>query len=139
MTVDAPYPVNIHSHLWGGVLFIHFALNLRAFLGHYPTTWVDSVMFLVFLCSAVFCLFASALFHTSTCHSEEVRQRQVFVAVRRLKCLVKVTRRCHAFDYSGIVVLTVGSFYPCLYYGFFCDKKYQVLYILLITMLGLGG
>lgn len=35
-------------------------------------------------------------------------------------------------------VLTVGSFYPCLYYGFFCEPKFQILYLTIITLFGFG-
>ncbi|THV04688.1 HlyIII-domain-containing protein [Dendrothele bispora CBS 962.96] len=111
--------VNIHSHLWGGILFLYLfaTVNSTSLISH-PTSWTDSVMFSIFLLSAVFCLLASALYHTLTCHSQEV------------------AARCHAFDYSGIVVLTVGSFYPCLYYGFYCEPHLQILYILAISIVG---
>ncbi|KAF9066808.1 hemolysin-III related-domain-containing protein [Rhodocollybia butyracea] len=108
--------VNIHSHLWGGVLFLYFLATTKSkYLADYPTTWLDTTVFLVF------CLCSSAIFHVSTCHSE------------------KITNQCHAFDYSGIVVLTVGSFYPCVYYGFFCEPHLQVLYITSITLVGIGA
>jgi len=114
--------VNIHSHLWGAVLFLYFLTTTKyTHLAHYPTNWLDSAVFSVFLASAVFCLCSSAVFHISTCHSK------------------KICSQCHAFDYSGIVVLTVGSFYPCLYYGFFCEPRYQVLYIASITLVGTGA
>ncbi|CCO27429.1 hypothetical protein BN14_01468 [Rhizoctonia solani AG-1 IB] len=70
------------------------------------------------LLAGVFCLGASALYHTSTCHSPAV------------------SRRCNALDYSGIIVLTVGSFYPCLHYGFYCDYHLQVIYSVGITVAG---
>ncbi|GLB42330.1 putative channel protein [Lyophyllum shimeji] len=112
--------INIHSHLWGAGLFIYLLVdfNSQQWLG---TTWIDTAAFTIFLCSAVFCLSASALYHTVTCHSE------------------KVASSCHALDYSGIVVLTVGSFYPCLYYGFHCQTYLRLFYILAITMVGLGA
>lgn len=46
--------------------------------------------------------------------------------------------RCHAFDYTGIIVLNLGSHYPLLYYGFFCEPHYQLIYIFTITVLNLG-
>ncbi|KAJ3815233.1 hemolysin-III related-domain-containing protein [Lentinula aff. lateritia] len=104
--------VNIHSHLWGGALFLYLLTTAHStHLVHYPIVWIDSVVISVFLVSATFCLCASAFFHVSTCHSE------------------KIATQCHALDYSGIVVLTVGSFYPCIYYGFFCEPQFQALYI----------
>lgn len=112
--------INIHSHLWGAVLFIYFLVDFNSQY-RAGATWIDTAVFAVFLCSAVFCLSASALYHTATCHSE------------------KVSSSCHAFDYSGIVILTVGSFYPCLYYGFYCQKYLRLLYLLSITIVGLGA
>ncbi|GAW05141.1 hypothetical protein LENED_006978 [Lentinula edodes] len=114
--------VNIHSHLWGGALFLYFLTTAHStHLVHYPIAWIDSVVISVFLVSATFCLCASAFFHVSTCHSE------------------KIATHCHALDYSGIVVLTVGSFYPCIYYGFFCEPQFQALYITAITLVGIGA
>ncbi|KAJ6543820.1 hemolysin-III related-domain-containing protein [Mycena sp. CBHHK59/15] len=115
--------INIHSHLWGAVLFTYFLVTFDEshLKQHAGTTWADSAVFAVFLSSAIFCLSASAFYHTATCHSE------------------KVSARCHAFDYSGIVVLIVGSFYPAVYFGFFCQSRLQVLYITLITCMGLGA
>jgi adiponectin receptor len=52
--------------------------------------------------------------------------------------LVKVASRCHAYDYSGIIILTVGSFYPALYYGFFCHAHLQAFYVAGISLAGLG-
>ncbi|KAF9467870.1 hemolysin-III related-domain-containing protein [Collybia nuda] len=115
--------INIHSHLWGAVLFMYILATYREshVQTHPGTTWIDAAVIAVFLSSAVFCLSASAFYHTSTCHSE------------------KVSSRCHALDYSGIVILTVGSFYPSLYYGFYCERGLQIFYTLLITIAGLGA
>ncbi|QRV99917.1 adiponectin receptor [Ceratobasidium sp. AG-Ba] len=64
---------------------------------------------------------ASALFHAANCHSPSV------------------SNRCHMLDYTGIVVLIVGSFYPCVYYGFYCDPYLQASYIGAITVAGFGA
>ncbi|ETW77954.1 hypothetical protein HETIRDRAFT_325724 [Heterobasidion irregulare TC 32-1] len=115
--------VNIHSHLEAALVFIWFLCTFdSAHLSTYQSvSWADYAVFVIFLSSAVFCLFGSALFHMSTAHSEEV------------------SARCHAFDYSGIIVLTVGSFYPCIYYGFYCEVHFQATYLTLITLAGLGA
>ncbi|KAJ6495284.1 hemolysin-III related-domain-containing protein [Mycena sanguinolenta] len=115
--------VNIHTHLWAAALFVYFLVTLdETCLKRYSgTTWIDFAVIAVFLSSAVFCLSASAFFHTSTCHSEEV------------------ATRCHALDYSGIVILTVGSFYPVLHFAFFCQPFLQGFYILSISIIGLGA
>ncbi|KAJ7266890.1 hemolysin-III related-domain-containing protein [Mycena haematopus] len=115
--------VNIHTHLWAAASFAYCLATFdETYLKQYSsTTWTDSAVIAVFLSSAIFCLSASAFFHTSTCHSEEV------------------ATRCHALDYSGIVVLTVGSFYPALRFAFFCHPFWQVFYILSISIIGLDS
>ena len=63
---------------------------------------------------------------------------------------------CGALDYCGIIgmicgpfdetkwltwiskVLIVGSFVPCLYYGFYCDTLYQIIYVAGVTFGGIG-
>ncbi|OCB90017.1 HlyIII-domain-containing protein [Sanghuangporus baumii] len=105
--------VNIHSHLWGAVLFLVLFFSSQLYvMARYPTaTWVDSTMFSVFIISAVVCLTSSSFYHMAGCHSE------------------RVARRCHALDYSGIVVLIVGSFFPAVYYAFFCEPVLQGTYL----------
>ncbi|KXN82200.1 ADIPOR-like receptor SPBC12C2.09c [Leucoagaricus sp. SymC.cos] len=116
--------INIHTHLWGAALFVYFCAT---FYGSYikpfspVATWHDSAVFLIFLLSAAVCLSTSALYHTSGCHSE------------------KVASRCHTYDYSGIIILTVGSFYPALYYGFFCHVHLLAFYLAGISLAGLGA
>ncbi|CDO70488.1 hypothetical protein BN946_scf184569.g31 [Trametes cinnabarina] len=63
--------------------------------------------------------YRSAFYHTFSMHSEAV------------------AGRCNALDYAGIVVLTVGSFFPPMYYGFFCEPHYQAIYLTCITAAGL--
>lgn len=74
LDVNQKPSVNIHSHMWGAVLFLYFLATFRStyILPHPSTSWEDSAVFLAFLSSAVFCLSGSALYHTSSCHSEEV-------------------------------------------------------------------
>ncbi|TEB34168.1 HlyIII-domain-containing protein [Coprinellus micaceus] len=100
-------PVNIHSHLWGSALFVYFLGTVTGI--HPDATWRDMAVFSVFLLSAVFCLSGSAIYHTATCHS------------------LDVATGCHALDYSGIIVLIVGSFFPSIYYGFWCHPTLQYL------------
>ncbi|KAL1742555.1 hemolysin-III related-domain-containing protein [Schizophyllum fasciatum] len=114
--------VNIHSHLWGAVLFVYLMLTFPSYVLQFPrATWMDVAVACVFLSSAVFCLSASAFYHAASCHSQAV------------------SHCCHALDYSGIVVLTVGSFYPSLYYGFYGQPHMQAAYISGITIIGLGA
>ncbi|KAF6764313.1 hemolysin-III related-domain-containing protein [Ephemerocybe angulata] len=113
--------VNIHSHLWGSVLFVYFIISVTLNGLHPEATWIDTAVVDVFLVSAVFCLSGSAIFHTSTCHSQAV------------------ATRCHALDYTGIIVLIVGSFFPSIYYGFYCHPHLQVFYLATITIVGFGA
>lgn len=115
--------VNIHSHLFGAILFlILFFTNQLYVVARYPTaTWVDSTMFSIYILSTVFCLTSSSFYHMAGCHSESVASR------------------CHAFDYSGIITLIVGSFYPGVYYGFFCHPAIRAFYLGSFLLAGLGA
>jgi len=115
--------VNIHTHLWGSVLFLYFLATFYPTYVefHVNTTWKDVAVIATFLVSGALCLAASAFYHTSCCHSK------------------KAASRCHAYDYSGIIILIVGSFYPAIYYGFFCEPHIQKLYLTLISLAGLGA
>ncbi|KLO13316.1 HlyIII-domain-containing protein [Schizopora paradoxa] len=115
--------VNIHSHLWGAVMFGSFLLlNEYVVLSKYPsTTLLDTFMVSIFLCAAVLCLSFSTLYHISGSHSHSV------------------STQCHVFDYSGIIIMIVGSFFPCLYYAFYCDSHLQTFYMSLIVLSGAGA
>lgn len=52
--------------------------------------------------------------------------------------VLQVAARYNAVDYAGIIILIVGSSYPSLYYGFYCEAYLQTLYISLMTVAGLG-
>ncbi|KNZ44546.1 hypothetical protein VP01_904g1 [Puccinia sorghi] len=124
---------NIHTHLWGAVLFCLLIFSLSKPSEYVPwgipsfkegsdlpspVTWKDTFVFGTFFLTGMSCLSFSALFHTFSCHSHKV---------------------CSTFgrlDYIGIVWLTVGSFYPSIYYGFFCHGKVIALYLTMITALG---
>jgi len=112
--------VNIHTHMWAALTFIVLLFTVHIPLSQHAETviWVDYVGFVIFLLSAIFCLGCSTTFHTLQCHSKEV------------------SKRCHILDYIGIVVLTVGSYYPTVYYGFFCDPWPQIGYTIAITIAG---
>ncbi|CAH7680928.1 hemolysin-III related-domain-containing protein [Phakopsora pachyrhizi] len=125
--------VNIHTHLWGAITFIFLILTLQNPSRFVPlgysiftrgsgrpdsVTWYDTFVFGCFFLSGAACLGFSAMFHTFMCHSQKV---------------------CATFgrlDYIGIVWLIVGSFYPSIYYGFYCHTKTIITYLTLITVLG---
>ncbi|KAI0252467.1 hemolysin-III related-domain-containing protein [Lactifluus subvellereus] len=102
-------------------VFFLFTVNNSYFKAHEDVSWADHAVFMAFLLSAVFCLFCSAFFHMASSHSKQVKTR------------------CNALDYSGIIALILGSFYPCLYYGFYCESHYMIGYMLLITLVGLAA
>lgn len=155
------YAVNIHSHLWGAVLFlVLLATNNFFVISRYASaSWLDSATFSVFLSSAVFCLTASAVFHTVVCHSEGARNfKQAFGwQVLMIMCLLELAgpfkvqcpwlfrnRRYadHAsfgiIPYTCLKALIVGSFFPALYYAFYCYPHLQIFYLSMICLSGLG-
>ncbi|KAJ7059534.1 hemolysin-III related-domain-containing protein [Mycena amicta] len=115
--------VNIHSHLAGALLFIYFLATLQeVHLAQYPmATWLDRTMLGLFLTSAIFCLMSSATVHAFACHSQEV------------------AAQCTALDYSGIILLILGSFYPAVHFEFFCHPREKLFYLILLTSIGLGA
>ncbi|KAG0358498.1 hypothetical protein BGZ54_010395 [Gamsiella multidivaricata] len=114
--------VNIWTHLIGAVVCI-VGSPLAYFKIHNileTIIWTDVAVFYIFMAGAVVCLSMSASFHTFSCHSEPVSHQW---------------NRC---DYVGIVFLIVGSFYPAIFYGFYCFPVWQITYITLITAFGLA-
>ncbi|KAF8493361.1 hemolysin-III related-domain-containing protein [Russula emetica] len=115
--------VNIHTHLHASILFAFFlpTFSNSYFKVHKDVSWADYAAFGAFLSSACFCLLCSAFYHMSSSHSKQVFARSV------------------ALDYTGIVVLILGSFYACLHYGFYCELRYKIGYMLLVTLSGLAA
>lgn len=74
-------PVNIQSHLFGGLLFCWLLATFRQeYLQQYETTtWADIGVFAIFLASAVTCLFCSAAYHTLGVHSKAVMLVFIFL------------------------------------------------------------
>lgn len=72
---------------------------------------------MVFIGSAVFCLSCSSLYHLFNSHSEMVNSW-----MSRL-------------DYSGTSILIAGSFFPVIYYTFYCHESYVSLYLSCISTL----
>jgi uncharacterized PurR-regulated membrane protein YhhQ (DUF165 family) len=74
LCIDVPILVNIHTHLHASILFVFllFTANDSYFKAREGVSWADRVVFMVFLFSAIFCLFCSAFFHMASSHSEQV-------------------------------------------------------------------
>jgi len=114
--------VNIHTHLWAALLFGYFLFDFYEHINQYPTATVyDAAGFIIFLLSAIVCLTFSAGYHTMSCHSKIVHDF------------------CHTFDYAGIVILTVGSFFPSVYYAFYCEPGFQAIYLTGLSVAGIAA
>ena len=72
---------------------------------HEDVSWADRAVFAAFLSSAAFCLFCSAFYHMSSCHSKDVcaSQSPCINWEHALITVFKVATRCNALDYSGII------------------------------------
>lgn len=42
-------------------------------------------------------------------------------------------------DYTGITLLIVGSFIPWIYYGFYCRLVPMIVYLTMISVLGIAA
>ncbi|KAI9024674.1 hemolysin-III related-domain-containing protein [Hyaloraphidium curvatum] len=111
---------NIWTHLFGAALFVGLAAYTYA--GVFPALgaadWRDAGVFAAFFLGAFVCLSMSGFFHTFCAHSAEV------------SC------RWNKIDYVGIVALIVGSFFPPVFYGFYCQPAWQYAYLAGMTILG---
>ncbi|PNP49910.1 hypothetical protein THARTR1_09440 [Trichoderma harzianum] len=114
--------VNVWSHLLGAIAAVAGSFYLYCVIRpRYDfITPSDVLVFAFFIGGAVLCLGMSAIFHAVLNHSQ------------------KVARWGNKLDYTGIVVLIVGSFVPALYYGFFCMPMLLAAHLCLICLLGTG-
>jgi predicted membrane channel-forming protein YqfA (hemolysin III family) len=110
--------VNIWSHLLGAIVSVVSSLYLYCVIRprYEFATPSDLLVFAFFIGGAVLCFGMSATFHALLNHSQ------------------KVARWGNKLDYTGIVVLIVGSFVPALYYGFFCMPALLTAYLCLVSL-----
>lgn len=104
--------VNIYSHLLGAVGFVAAGCVLYQILSprYLSATWADVAVFGAFAMGLFMCLTLSAAFHTFNNHSRNVYD--LFFM----------------FDMLGISFLIMGSFYPSIYYSFYCEPGPRYLY-----------
>lgn len=112
--------VNIWSHLAGAVLFPLVGWHVYGLLASSassppPSSSADVLVFSCFLGGAALCLGFSAAFHALSSHSETI------------------ARWGNKLDYSGIVLLIVGSYVPALYYGLFCRPELMAGYMCAVS------
>ncbi|CAL8579671.1 hypothetical protein XPA_005405 [Xanthoria parietina] len=114
--------VNIYTHLLGAVFFVASALWFHRELAvrYQSASRTDVFVFDCFFLGSTLCLAFSASFHTLTNHSAEVARSWLL------------------FDMIGIVCLTTSSFFPGVYYGFYCEPEVIRTYWSMIVLLG-GG
>ncbi|KXJ95718.1 hemolysin-III related-domain-containing protein [Microdochium bolleyi] len=114
--------VNIWTHIVGAAGFLAGGLWLTHIVAPRYATANDSdvLVFSCFFAGAVLCLGMSATYHTISNHSHDV------------------AKWGNKLDYSGIVLLIVGSYVPALYYGLFCEPKLMTIYLGGIILLGVA-
>ncbi|KAK2031734.1 HlyIII-domain-containing protein [Colletotrichum zoysiae] len=109
--------VNIWSHLLGAAAFLVAAAVLRVVAPRYGAAApADVLVFACFFAGAVACLGMSAAYHAISNHSPEV------------------AKWGNKLDYSGIVLLIVGSYVPALYYGFYCHPGLMKFYLSTVSL-----
>jgi adiponectin receptor len=103
---------NIYTHLLGALLFTLAGFHVFATITtRYATADAyDLLAFGVFLGSAIFCFGVSATFHVFGNHSSRVYHAWLML------------------DLYGIFVLIAGTVFSGTYYGFYCEKKWWVVY-----------
>ena len=72
----------------------------------------------VFTAGAMICLLTSSVCHIFGC------------------CAAHITSVMWRFDYAGIAVLIVASFFPPVYYGFLCQPVLRLVYLTTTALLG---
>jgi adiponectin receptor len=72
----------------------------------------------VFTAGACFCLLTSAVCHVFGC------------------CAAHIAAVMWRFDYAGIAILIVASFFPPVYYGFLCRPGLRAIYLFITSVLG---
>ncbi|KAJ1989584.1 hypothetical protein H4R33_002003 [Dimargaris cristalligena] len=111
---------NVYSHLLGALLFLGFGGLAAGFMVQHQSTvqWLDVMVMFIFIAGAVACLSLSTTFHLVSCHSHSV------------------SRQWNKCDYLGIVFLIVGSFFPPIYYAFYCHPNWLIFYLTSTSALG---
>jgi len=109
--------VNIWTHLLA--FFMYFGLSIHTLLSAMPRT--HKYVFLVLTTTSQYGFLSSTVYHTFLCHSE------------------KFCTSALRFDYSGLSAIIVGTFYPPLFYAFYCFPFERNLYLMIETAMGICG
>ena len=105
--------VNIWTHLLGALALALAGAYLHVLIAprYASATAADVVVLGCFFAGGVCCLGMSATYHMLCNHSE------------------RVAKWGNKLDYTGIVLLIVGSYVPALWYGFFCREGVLTVYL----------
>ncbi|XP_070544927.1 progestin and adipoQ receptor family member 3-like isoform X2 [Ptychodera flava] len=110
--------LNIWTHLIGFFIFLFLCIyDNVVIIPRYEGTWVDHVMYSVFLTCFEFCMLCSAGYHLFCCHSE------------------KVCKWWLSLDLAGISVGLLGCYVPAVYYAFYCFTGWQNFYLIVVSCL----
>lgn len=144
--------INIHTHMWGGVVALLFlAMHTAGLLGALPAWWDWSFHGLRVLhpvplppeSEAARLLHMDVRVRTQAPDWHDVLGFMAFLlsAAVCLGCSATyhtvschsqaVARSCNRLDYIGIVVLISGSFVPVLRYAFYCQPRVHLFFTLL--------
>jgi len=105
---------NIWTHLLGSIAYLLIGCRYMTL----DVEWQEKLVFSAFFAGAVLCMGFSWVFHTFMCHSADV------------KCA------CNKLDYSGVIILNIGTFIPTLYYTFYWKLHLMKIYLAIIICTG---
>ena len=108
--------VNIWSHLLGALVTVVLSTYFYTHVipRYENANQRDFIAFGCFFIGAFLCFGMSAAFHALLSHSQDH------------------AKWANKLDYTGIVLLTVGSYVPALYYGFCCEPHLLRMYLGLV-------
>ena len=109
--------VSIYTHLFAALaVFPTWYYVENVVLTRYSTTTnVDSAVLAINFVAAATCLSASTTYHTLLNHSHDVGCRWLLI------------------DFLGILAMIIGSFYPGVYYGFYCERTAMLSYWTMVS------
>ena len=112
--------INIWTHLIGIVYFTFLILEDNfAFLPEHKGEFGDHLTFTCLTLCFQICMVCSTGYHLFNCMSETVLKKWLHL------------------DLGGVAVGLCGCYFPGAYYAFYCERHWQVFYMMLLAMLAL--
>lgn len=118
---------NIWTHLIGficvSLVGVHILVDYHLENGHNGKEigLYGTIIFETYITCAAICLGLSSAYHWFGCYSVDCH-----------KTLLRL-------DLTGVGLLVAGSFYPAIYYGFYCQPELQAAYLVLSTFVLIIG